>query len=85
MAITRKPVESEKEIEQLIQKGGSVAATVADKQELVRIQLRLPPVVIDEIDALLAVRLVKPSRHTWFLEAVYEKIERGKQSQAESL
>lgn len=75
MAIARKPVKTEKEIKQLIHKGGSVPATEANK-ELMRLQLRLPAEVVEQIDTLLAIRLVKPSRHTWFLEAIYEKMER---------
>ncbi len=79
MAISKKPLKKEKEseIDSLINKGGSVA--LSDKKDgkaVVPILLRLPLVDATEIDILLSKRRIKIPRHTWLLEAVYEKMER---------
>ena len=82
MAVTRKPKSqdssTETDVMALIEKGGSVAA---DKSERTRakpqlVQLRLSREVVDRIDSVIQSRLVPPSRHTWLLEAVYEKLQR---------
>ena len=84
MAITRKPKSaaagagistvSEKEIGQLISKGGSVAKQEnnEDKQVLVRI----PKDLLEQIDALAQSRRVRTPRNTWIVEALFEKVER---------
>ena len=87
MTITKKPRASDKtpkavipeaEIQALIEKGGSVARVGErkppnnNKPQLV--QLRLDRHVVERIDAALETRLVKVPRHTWLLEAVYEKL-----------
>jgi hypothetical protein len=41
-------------------------------------QLRLSQEMLDEIDQLLNQRRLKTSRHSWFLEAIFEKIEKEK-------
>lgn len=91
MTISRKPKPSlevssekqnlkEKEIENLIQKGGSIADP-ANSPEVKddppkNVQLRLLGSWLDRIDTLRNQRTVKTPRHTWFLEAISEKLER---------
>lgn len=83
MAITRKPKTaatkngnaiSEKQISQLINKGGSIAKTESneDKQVLVRI----PKILLEQVDALAQSRRVRTPRNTWIVEALFEKVER---------
>ena len=66
----------EKQVTDLINKGGSVA-THSEPTETIRlVQLRVPDPAISKIDGILATLRPKPSRHTWLLEAIYEKLER---------
>lgn len=82
MTITKKPQLTEAkaslpeaEITALIEKGGSVARQEGKiKPQL--IQLRLDRELLSSIDAVLHQRKVKIPRHTWMLEALYEKLER---------
>ena len=82
MAITRKPKAQpspQVDVDSLINKGGSVTRLAASdaKQKRVYVQLRLPQGIIDQIDQALSTRPIKVPRHTWFLEAIHEKLERG--------
>lgn len=87
MAITKKPralekqTVSEADIQALIEKGGSIAKEGKKKSDNDNgrpqlVQLRLEREVVHRIDEVLQSRLVKVPRHTWFLEAVYEKLSR---------
>ncbi len=86
MAVTRKPKpqdsSAEADVMALIEKGGSVATNkpkrTRTKPQLV--QLRLSREVVDRIDSVIQSRLVPPSRHTWLLEAVYEKLQREEET-----
>ena len=62
-------------VDALIRKGGSSAAD-NEKPQHAPIVLRLPSHMLDQIDALLKARPVRIPRHTWLLEAVYEKLAR---------
>ena len=84
MALRRRPksksmnsVATERQIEALIDKGGSVAPDHKGggetKPQLV--QLRLPRHLVQRIDRARKRRLVAPSRHAWLLEALLEKLE----------
>ena len=89
--ISKKPkntgILSEKDIDALINKGGNVP--VEEKPEVVNktkkqpakkipVQLRLSQDLIDIIDEIIEDRVVKVSRHAWFLEAIAEKISKEK-------
>jgi len=80
MAISRKPKKntaaSEAAIKAVIEKGGSVAK---DKHDSGRknLQLRLETDLIEQIDEIREKRTVPPSRHTWILEAIHEKLQNG--------
>ncbi|MBJ3778753.1 hypothetical protein [Acuticoccus mangrovi] len=87
MAIARKPTArivppssaSEREIEALIRKGGSVAVTPAARPKAAgtaKVILRLPDEMLARVDALVEARSPKIPRHTWLLEAILEKLER---------
>jgi hypothetical protein len=94
MALSKKPVKttpvvSEDIVEALINKGGSVPATImventvaekAQKKVLkggqVPVQLRLSPEILDVIDGLIAKKLIPSSRHAWFMNAIVEQIKR---------
>lgn len=79
MAITKKPTTkliSETDIKAIIEKGGS--AVQEEKDEAIRknLQLRIEPNLISQIDSSRKLRMVPPSRHSWILEAIHEKIQR---------
>ena len=81
MAISRKPMSkpiAAIDVEALIQKGGSSAAVASAKSQNgpAPIVLRLPNEMLERIDALVKARPVRIPRHTWLLEAVYEKLAR---------
>lgn len=83
MAISRKPKPAASEsasvdIDALIHKGGSVAGEGAStgKHKLVPVMLRLPPVMLEKVDASVQARVVPTARTTWIMEAIAEKLER---------
>lgn len=92
MAIARKPraaapapspTASEREIEALIHKGGSIAQTTSPeslpsrtRSETAKVILRLPAEMLARVDTLVEARSPKIPRHTWLLEAIVEKLER---------
>ncbi|MEM9032136.1 MAG: hypothetical protein AAGB18_05770 [Pseudomonadota bacterium] len=88
MALARKPkakpdTADEKSIEALINRGGSVAEDApaaktngAGKGKTVNMTLRLPPDLSAQVDAAVEQRAIRPPRHTWILEAIYEKLDR---------
>lgn len=83
--VTRKPKKtttaqskkaSEAQIERVIRKGGGTPQE--DSKETVMVNLRAPAEVIAQVDEAVAARKPKISRHYWLLEAVLEKLARGK-------
>jgi hypothetical protein len=61
----------ERRINQLIEKGGTVATSPEEKASDVKsVQLRLSTGLIQRIDEERQKRPVPPSRHTWILEAL---------------
>ncbi len=81
MSIARKPKKikvDEAKITSLIEKGGSVAKPKVKKSTLKNVQMRLSDEVIAEIDNVREQDIVAPSRHTWILTAIKEKLERDK-------
>ena len=84
MAITRKPKASAAggpvDVEALINKGGSIAkqeeAHDRKKPKEIPVVVRIPSDLLDRIDALVATRQLKTPRHTWLLEALFEKAHR---------
>lgn len=84
MAIVRKPMRSGPQsgvvdVEALINKGGSAPVRESSKPSqsgTTPIILRLPTELLQQVDSLLKNRPVRLPRHTWILEAVYEKMKR---------
>lgn len=86
--ISKKPkntgILTEKDIDVLISKGGDVPAEQKNKNvkrakdtgKKIPVQLRLSQNLVDVIDEIIDDRVVKISRHAWFLEAIAEKIEK---------
>ena len=79
----------ESEVENLINKGGEVpkekkpakrTKKAAKPDKKVPVQLRLPQSLIDVIDDHRSQRLVRVSRHTWFLEAIEEKLRKEQEA-----
>jgi len=77
MAVTKRPEPpTEADVDRVIRKGGTVPREQSDRPALV--QLRLPRHLIDQIDAARSSRTVAPSRHSWLLEAIHEKLKQEK-------
>ena len=89
MAIARKPKPSETQareqsINALINKGGSVAVDKEDSSHTKEmgdkpILIRIPAEVVKKIDEIVGAKKIKTPRHTWLLEAVFEKLEKDNQ------
>jgi len=79
MAISRKPQKntaaSEAAIKAVIEKGGSIAKDNPDSGKK-NLQLRLETDLINQIDEIRKKRTIPPSRHTWILEAIHEKLQK---------
>ena len=79
MAVARRPAApSTSSVEQLIEKGGSVAGDVraAPETEATAVPLRLPRALLARVDRAVARQPVKVPRNTWILHALIEKLER---------
>lgn len=81
MAIARKPKATNKQgkavdINALINKGGSPATKDKKHEAEKSILLRVPSNTLEKIDEIVNSRQIKTPRHTWLLEAVFEKLER---------
>ena len=81
MAISRKPKAANKQqkeidINALINKGGSTAKSEIEKAEDKTILLRLPIELLKRIDERVKSKKIRTPRHTWLLEAIFEKLER---------
>jgi hypothetical protein len=88
MAVSRKiqaTTGKQPSIEELIMKGGTsghldaIAPADDDDKDFRRVQLRLPPAKLDEMDKIVRRRPGKLSRHTWIMEAIEEKLLRDSQ------
>jgi len=80
MAIARKPsrkAASSVDVGALINRGGSPGGPQGrEGARITPILLRLPPDMLERLDAALKSRPVKLPRHTWILEAIHEKLTR---------
>jgi len=81
MAIARKPKASkeltkEKDITELINKGGSVATDSSRITDEKPVLIRIPSDTLEQIDKTISSKKIKSPRHTWLLEAIFEKLER---------
>jgi predicted HicB family RNase H-like nuclease len=72
-SVSRRP----QDIEEVINRGGSSAASQEETQEKERIfNLRVPESLVAKVDVLRKRRTGKISRNTWILEAIEDKVER---------
>ena len=72
-SVLRRP----QDIDAVINRGGSSAASQEENQEKERIfNLRVPESLVAKVDALRKRRTGKISRNTWILEAIEDKIKR---------
>lgn len=74
--------EEEQKAAAIIRRGGDVPSKQVHNgvgEEEKKVQLRLKDNLIDDIDGTRSTRRPKPSRHSWILEAIYEKLEREKE------
>ena len=80
MAISRKPKalpDQEKvDVDALINKGGSIASEPRSPKAVSQVQLRVPSDLLAQVDAAVQQRPIKTPRHTWFMEAIAEKLAR---------
>jgi hypothetical protein len=80
MALRSKPQQQpatadERRINALIEKGGTVPThSNGNQSKPMLVQLRLSPDLIQRIDSDRKKRTVPPSRHSWILEALLEKL-----------
>ena len=81
MPIRSKPQQpSEKAVNALIERGGSVAAKDEPLPKTRNFQLRLTDEMRRRIDRACEKRIVKPSWHAYIMEAVLQKLEADEQS-----
>lgn len=87
MAISRKPTRAISpgggvDVEALINKGGSAPSREIEHPDAPHsaatapIVLRLPTPLLAQVDSIIKARPIRIPRHTWLVEAVYEKIQR---------
>ena len=79
MALRSKPQQQlatadERRINELIEKGGTVPSDDGDKSKPMLVQLRLSRDLVQRIDRNRKKRTVPPSRHSWILEALLDKL-----------
>lgn len=85
MALAKPPkfTEVDRRAEALIDKASAVHTSkntsegVAAERE-VPVTVRIPKPMLDDIEALVMARPIKTARHTWLMEAIYEKWRREK-------
>lgn len=78
MAVVRKPaVVAERDVDAVIRRGGAAPAgadAAAPARSRPSVVVRLPPDLLDRVDAAVAARAVPITRHSWILEALHEKV-----------
>jgi hypothetical protein len=80
MALVRPPKSTiERRVEELIDKAASAhpSKTANSEQgvgpEQVPVTVRIPAMMLQDIERLVKQRPIKTARHTWLMEALYEK------------
>ena len=76
MAVTRPPApKPDKALEEFINKGGSTAVKEKPERKEIAVNIRLKPDELERIDEVVRRRRTIP-RHSWLLEAIFEKLAR---------
>lgn len=72
-----------KNIDNFISEGGDVPKEkkpkAKKKEGIFRTEIRMPAELAKKVDDLREAHILKPSRNSWFLEAIIEKIKRDSQ------
>ncbi len=79
MVVARRPaVQPAVNVDELIDKGGTVASQVRAPSETdsTAVPLRLPRALLARVDRAVARQPIKVPRNTWILHALIEKLER---------
>ncbi|MDB9315607.1 hypothetical protein PN462_21015 [Spirulina sp. CS-785/01] len=74
----------QKDVNDFIKKGSTEPTETENRStenSTTNVSLRIPTDLLQSIDALVAARRPSPSRHQWLLEALWEKVEREKDSE----
>lgn len=70
----------DKRAEEIIDRAPAVAAgDVPEQRDEVALTVRVPPTTLQRINVLVKARRNKIPRHSWLLEAIYEKLDREDQ------
>ena len=75
-ALPARPVPSARQVEDFVLRGGAPSAP-ANGAEPKPVLLNIPAALLGRIDEAVKGRPVRTPRHTWILEAILEKLERG--------
>jgi hypothetical protein len=76
-SVSRRP----RDIEAVINRGGTSSASEERAPDKERIfNLRVPEMLVNQVDSLRKKRTGKISRNTWILEAIEDKIEREQET-----
>jgi hypothetical protein len=79
MALAKPPKSIDRRAEELIDKAAAVhidKRSNGDEREEIPVTVRIPKAMLDEIEAFVKARPIKTARHTWLMEAIYEKWKR---------
>lgn len=83
MALARPPKAIDRRAEELIDKAAAVHPNSprrdGDDQREVPVTVRIPKPMLDDIEGFVKSRPIKTARHTWLMEAIYEKWKREKE------
>ena len=75
MSITRKPKRDDKKVDEVISRGGSVPGEEAGR-EVKQFPMRMEARLIDMVDELVRDDPTIPSRNSWIIGAVVERLKR---------
>lgn len=80
MALVKPPKSAlERRAEALIDRAPAVHASkksINEGKDEIPVTVRIPKAMLEEIEALVKARPIKTARHTWLMEAIYEKLKR---------
>lgn len=75
MAIARKPKREDKKVDEVISRGGSVPGEEKNR-EVKQFPMRMDAYLIDMVDDLVRENPAIPSRNSWIIGAVVEKLKK---------
>lgn len=84
MTVRRAPTQPlDRKAEEFINQGGSTAAAKSEPSNKAEatVNVRLPVDVLAQVDEVVKQRRARIPRHSWLLEAIYEKLDRETKEQ----